>query len=165
LFDIWPFIKAQFPRATLDIYYSWQSWGILSPAKEAKMRALLRQLEGVREHGLVSHQEISQAYARASFWTYPCIFKEVFCISALRAQLSGAVPVIIDGSAFVETVRHGYKCHRPEEYYDLLVNAMRGAEMISLDQRKAMGQFVLEEFTWKKVASKWKELFFRETNH
>ncbi|MGZ3732128.1 MAG: glycosyltransferase family 4 protein [Parachlamydiaceae bacterium] len=161
LLDIWPQIKAQYPQATLDIYYGWQHWGLLHPQQERKMRLQIdfyRSLD-VREHGLVSHEELNQAYHRASFWTYPCICPEVFCISALRAQLAGAVPVIIEGSALSETVRSGYKCETPSEYLCLLKQAMSEADKITVEQRRTQGQFVLKEYTWKAIAQKWKELF------
>ncbi|MFI5342906.1 MAG: hypothetical protein ACHQUC_01670 [Chlamydiales bacterium] len=161
LLDIWPDIKQAFPRATLDIYYGWQHWGQLTRQKELKMRAqvyLLGPLD-VTDHGLVSHETLNQAYARASFWTYPCVLPETFCITALRAQLSGAVPVIIEGSALNETVRHGYKCANQEAYFKTLAAALQNAEKIKLDDRKKMGEFIQQEYTWEAVAKKWKETF------
>jgi glycosyltransferase involved in cell wall biosynthesis len=161
LLDIWPTIKRQFPLATLDIYYGWQNWGMLSPEKEAKMRNQVEKYSilDVQEHGLVSHEQLNQAYGRASLWTYPCIAEETFCISALRAQLAGAIPVIIDGSALKETVRHGFKCSTSQKYLETLLKAMRVAEKITLEDRQKMGEFILKEFTWEALAGKWKELF------
>lgn len=161
LLNIWPSIKHEFPNATLDIYYGWQHWGLLSPQQEAKMRSQIENLKalGVCDHGQVGHEELNQAYERTSLWTYPCIDQETFCITALRAQLSGAFPVIIEGSALKETVRHGLKCFTPEEYTALLKNAMRTAEKLSLQERVDMGKFILKEFTWDALALKWKELF------
>lgn len=161
LLDIWPDIKHEFPRATLDVYYGWQHWGQLSREKELKMRAQVYLLGplGVVDHGLVPHETLNQAYAKASFWTYPCIMPETFCITALRAQLSGAVPVIIEGSALGETVRHGYQCTNQQAYFKTLVNALQNAEKITLDDRKKMGEFIQQEYTWEAVAKKWKETF------
>ncbi len=161
LLDIWPEINKQFPKATLDIYYGWQHYGLLSPDKEVKMRAQVVALAslGVTDHGIVGHADLNRAYNKASLWTYPCIAPETFCITALRAQLSGAVPVIIEGSALGETVRHGYKCQKREEYQATLVKALQEAENITLSDRKKMGDFVLQEYTWKVVAEKWKKVF------
>ena len=161
LLEAWPNVRKQFPKATLDIYYGWQHWGTLTPAKEAALRKKVAELEplGVKEHGLVSHEVLTRAFEKASFWTYPCIAPEVFCITAIRAQLSGAVPVIIQGSGLYETVPHGYACKTTQEYEATLLRAMQDAEKISLDQRKAMGEFVLKRYTWEKIAQKWKELF------
>lgn len=161
LLNIWPIIKHKFPKATLDIYYGWQHWGLLSPDTEAKMRAQILNFAslGVHDHGQVGHEELNRAYERASLWTYPCMGLETFCITALRAELAGALPVIIEGSALKETVRHGFKCSKKEEYCLCLVKAMQYAEKMTLDERKKMGEFVLQEFTWDAVATAWNELF------
>lgn len=161
LLDIWPTVKAQYPRATLDIYYGWQHWGLLLPEQEAKMRKAVVDLasSGVKEHGLVGHEELNRAYEKASFWTYPCIAPETFCITAIRAQLAGCVPVVNEGSALKETVRCGYKSTNPQQYLEVLLNAMKEAKSISVNDRKAMGQFVLKEYTWEALAHKWKNVF------
>lgn len=166
LLDIWPLIKLEFPRAKLDIYYGWQHWGLLSPEKEAKMRAQVNQFAsmGVCNHGMVGHEELNMAYEQASLWTYPCIAPETFCITGIRAQLAGCVPVIIDGTGLKETVRYGYKCSRPDEYLATLLQAMREAEKITLDDRKKMGGFVRDEYTWEVMAKKWKQLFDANSN-
>lgn len=166
LLDIWPTVKKNFPKATLDIYYGWRKSFLISPLGKIRIEAKIRSLEmlGVREHGLVGHEELNRAYAKASFWTYPCtsLGVETFCISGLRAQFSGAVPVIISGSALTETVRHGFKCYKPEDYLNTLLEAMRQSEKISLEERKAQRDFILERYTWEKIASLWKD-YFEET--
>ncbi|HSX37589.1 MAG TPA: hypothetical protein VLE95_02030, partial [Chlamydiales bacterium] len=157
LLEIWPRVKVRFPQATLDIYYGWQHWGTLTSEKEAKMRARLNEIAhlDVHDHGLVGHQELMEAFGKASFWTYPCIAAEVFCITALRAQLAGAIPVIIEHSALQETVRSGYRCASPNEYFSTLIKALRQAEQVTLEQRLETGRFVLDQFTWKNIAKQW----------
>ncbi|HSX26866.1 MAG TPA: hypothetical protein VLE89_07680 [Chlamydiales bacterium] len=161
LLNLWPTIKQRFPRATLDIYYGWQHWGLLSSRKEAKMRAQIAELKplGVCDHGLVGHEELTRAYEKAAFWTYPCIAPETFCITALRAQLAGAIPVVIESFALKETVPHGFHCTNPKKYLETLLQAMEHAEEISLQERKEMGEFILQQYTWEKIALKWHELF------
>ena len=161
LLDIWPAVKHQFPKATLDIYYGWQHWGILTKEQESKMRKQVDTLYrlDVNEHGLVSHEDLTKAYSMASFWTYPCTEPETFCITALKAQMAGAIPVTIDGSALKETVRNGYRCSNRDEYMKTLLKAMEEVETFTLEKRKHMGDFIRENFTWEKVALKWKSLF------
>lgn len=161
LLDIWPEVKKQYPKATLDIYYGWSHWGLLSPEKEAKMKKQISEMAllNVQDHGFVGHGKLNRAYERASLWTYPCILPETFCITALRAQAAGAIPVIIEGSALSETVRHGFKCSKTEEYLSTLLKAMKYAENISLEDRKKMRQFIAEEYTWAIMAKKWSSLF------
>lgn len=161
LLDAWPTVKKEFPKATLDIYYGWRRSGITSVIEEARMAAQIQSLAflGVREHGLVGHAELNEVCAKASFWTYPLIIKEAFCISALRAQFAGAVPIIIDGSALQETVQHGYKCKKAEEYLSTLLQAMRKGPEISLEERQKQRAFILDKYTWPLIATKWKNLF------
>lgn len=161
LLDIWPEVKKNYPQATLDIYYGWNHWGLLAPKTEAKMRKQIKDLESldVHEHGLVSQYELNEAYAKASLWTYPCSTYENFCISALRAQGSGAIPVIIEKAALCETVLLGYRCKTKEEYLALLLNALKQAPSISLKLRESMSEKILKEYTWERVAKKWHKLF------
>lgn len=159
LLQIWPIVKHQFPQATLDIYYGWQHWGCLSASKEAWMRKTLPELSDVQDHGLVGHSELNQAYSHAAFWTYPCIVPETFCTTAIRAQMGGAVPVVIEGSALRETVRHGFRCSRPEEYLSLLLRALGRAAEITVAERETMKSFILQKYTWEKIAQGWSALF------
>ncbi len=161
LLNIWPRVKKQFPKATLDIYYGWQHWGLLSLEKEIKLRMQVQELAplDVKEHGLVGHRELNQAYAKASLWTYPCTAFETFCITALRAQLAGAMPVVLVHAGLKETVRHGYLCQNEDKYFETLKTALEKAETISLEERKNLGEFVLQEYTWDAIAAQWDKVF------
>jgi glycosyltransferase involved in cell wall biosynthesis len=162
LLDRWPSVKAAFPKATLDIYYGWMHWGTMSETQERNLRHQVIDLQSldVKEHGQVGHETLANAFSKASFWTYPCIHQETFCITAIKAQLSGAVPVILQGSALKEVVRHGFQCEQKEEYGALLLKALSEAGQITLKQREEMGRFVLGQFTWEKIVSQWNHLFF-----
>jgi len=164
LLDLWPGVKKEFPRATLDIYYGWEHWGFLSRAEEAKVRRQIADYAplGVKEHGLVSHKEIHEAYSKASFWTYPLKFHETFCITALKAQFGGAVPVARAVTGLAESMRHGYRFSSQETFAATLFRAMKSAELIPLSQRKIMRDFILKEYTWARIMQKWKNTFDRQ---
>jgi len=160
LLETWPEVKKGFPRATLDVYYGRHP--TLLKRRIEKIYALLEAVRpfDVTEHGLVGHKVLNQAYGRASFWTYPYIGKsETFCISALRAQASGAIPVIIERGALKEVVRYGFKCKSRRAYQKTLEEALERAEEITLKDRQEMRGFVLKEHTWEQVARRWKRLF------
>jgi glycosyltransferase involved in cell wall biosynthesis len=161
LLNSWPNIKKAYPKATLDLYYGLRNWGETSKEKEESIRSAIHRLKplDVVDHGMVGHEELAAAFAKSSFWTYPCIFNETFCITALKAQASGAIPVIIDGFALKETVRSGYKCEHQNQYEHLLLKAMSQVETISAEQRKSMRDFVFEHFTWEVIVHRWNELF------
>ena len=161
LLEIWPEVKDRYPRATLDIYYGWQSFGALTPEKERELRNKIPTLcdLDVREHGRVSHEELTRAFNRASLWTFPSAEVETFCITALRAQYAGAVPVVYRWAALEETVQHGYYCSEYSEFPSLMIWALGEAEKISVDQRKCMRAFIDKKFTWKEIAARWLEYF------
>ncbi|MBS0625781.1 MAG: glycosyltransferase [Verrucomicrobia bacterium] len=161
LLDLWPKVKQEFPRATLDIYYGWEHWGFLTPSQEAKVRKLVKEytILDVKEHGLVSHEEVNDAYQRSSFWTYPLKFHETFCITALRAQFAGAIPVARAVTGLSESMQHGYKCSTQEEFPSTLFRALKGAEKVTLEDRRKMREFILRDYTWERVTAKWKTHF------
>ena len=154
LLDCWPDVKQKYPLATLDIYFGYEAnLGIVSAAQEKILDRKIKQLKGVKEHGRVGHEELTRAYEQASFWVYPCSCSETFCITALRAQFAGAIPVVIQRAALCETVRHGFCCTAPEEYLSLLLKALGFAEEISEQKRSEMRKFIIKEYTWKIIAN------------
>ena len=163
LIDLWPAIQERFPLATLDVYYGWQHWGLLKPYEERVLRQKMGRLPSVFEHGLVSHEELTCAYEKASLWTYPCKRAETFCITALRTQFAGAIPVVVQDFALHETVRHGYRCQRLEDYPALLMKALGESGKITLETRAKMAEFILQNYTWKDLASRWMNLFNKES--
>lgn len=165
LLSVWPTIKQDFPKASLEIYYGWQGFGILSEEKALSLKRSIKELKelDVTENGMVGHDALNRAYANASFWTYPCTNVEVFCISALRAQFAGAIPVIIQGSALLETVRHGYRSIHKDHYLAIFKRAMRDADKIQTSERSKMRAFIEKEYTWEAIAQKWKSTFEAKT--
>jgi len=114
----------------------------------------------VYEHGRVGHKEINEAYNRASFWLFPSTQEqETFCISALRAQYAGAVPVVRSWGALDETVRYGCRCFQLDKFSTALVTALESAEKITLAERKQMRGFIDDQFTWKVVVDRWLDFF------
>ncbi|MBF8263310.1 MAG: hypothetical protein HW387_975 [Parachlamydiales bacterium] len=159
LLNQWPEIKNKFPRATLDVYYGWS--GVSSDIQKELIEKLsaLQELD-VFEHGQVGHEELNQAYSRASFWVFPSSREpETFCISALRAQYAGAVPIVHCWGALNETARYGCRCFRLERFSVAIVKALENAENITLEERKQMRGFINEQFTWKVVVDRWLEHF------
>lgn len=117
LYDIWPEVKKAVPKATLDIYYGWQSYIDMNhnnPGNQPggmgwmrMMQAWERKLEGVTDHGKIGHEQIIQEIFKSGIWAYPCPFPEIYSITAVKAQAGGAVPVSSNFAALRETVRYG----------------------------------------------------------
>lgn len=113
LLDMWPEIRKRSPLATLDIYYGWNSFDSVvrgnteKQAWKAKMLMKLNRLKdhGVTEYGRVSHEDLAVAMAGIKVWAYPTEFTEIHCITALKAQEAGCIPVTTGVAALAETVK------------------------------------------------------------
>ena len=102
---------------------------------------------------------IKSHFAKASFWTYPCTYPETFCITALRAQYAGAIPVVTKYAGLIETVRHGRLCNNTSDYLSTLIEEMQRVEKITIKERWMMREFIWAEYTWSHIAEEWKRHF------
>jgi len=168
LLMMWPDIKKEVPDATLDCYYGFNlfdatPWGRRpsGQAWKAKMLQLLDQ-DGVSEHGRVSTSEVAKAYNKADVWAYPTAFPEISCMTAMKAQQAGAVPVSTDYAALKETVKHGVVIEGRGDTKE--VQDKFKSELIALlkdDERKDKIRKELKDvdFSWDRVADQWNEEF------
>lgn len=168
LLGIWGDVRRAVPEAELHVFYGWQGFDDLlgDPAVRAwktHMEQLLKQ-PGVHHHGRVGHERILRETMAAGVLAYPCTFAETSCITAMKAQAAGAVPVVIGYGALDETVRYGLKLPAhpggacpPEQaaaYRDQLVWALRNPAW--QDQVRAeMIPWARQQFAWTTVARQW----------
>lgn len=168
LLDMWADIKKEVPDASLDVYYGFNlidGSPHMQPkeyrAWRDKMTTLLEQ-DGITHHGRVGTDEIAQAYLKADIWAYPTAFAEISCITAMKAQIAGAIPVSTDYAALKETIKEGVVIEGSAIDED--VRQKFKEELISLmkdDKRKEairskLGQ---HDFSWDSVAKAWDEAF------
>lgn len=115
IYAVWPDVIKAVPDATLDVYYGWESYVSVNrdnPERmkwKEKMEGLAKSLKGVTDHGRIGHDQINEAIFGAGVWPYPCPFPEVYCISGVKAQAGGAVPVGSNFAALDETIQYGVK--------------------------------------------------------
>jgi len=87
------------------------------------------------------------------------------CISAMKAQACGAIPVVTNYAALQETVRNGLKVDvdiTMEEGQDKYVKAIVGLlkdEKKQKEIRENMMTWAMDYFQWKHVAATWDTLF------
>lgn len=113
LLEMWPEIKAFEKEAELSVFYG---MGMIQDENfKDEIKYLLKQ-EGVKELGRLSHEEVAKEFLSAGVWAYPCWFPEISCITAMKAQASGAIPVITPTSALEETCRWGLTTREPRDY-------------------------------------------------
>lgn len=113
LYDIWPDIKKAVPKATLDSYYGWESFDAINRtnpermAWKASMLLKVKKLDGVTMHGRISQDKLNEELFKSGIWAYPSFFPEVSCISAMKAQASGAMPVTSNFANLKNVVFYG----------------------------------------------------------
>jgi glycosyltransferase involved in cell wall biosynthesis len=176
LLGLWPGIRAKVPEAELHVFYGFtKTYSELhkdnSSMKEFRDRCLkMLEQPGVVYHGKVGHDEVAKEFLRSAIWTYPTNFTEISCITAMKAQAAGAIPVTSALAALNETVQHGYKISfsildaRTQKSFvqivaDLLLNPEKQEKL-----RKPMREWALAYFDWKVVAQQWHEEFSCQLN-
>lgn len=166
----WPAVREAVPDAELHLFYGWNTYdemvkkGARDPRFKEEMVKLMSQ-PGVTDHGRVGHRQLVKEFQMSGIWVYPSHFEEISCISAMKAQASGCVPVSTDYAALAETVKTGIKVKG--QCGDEKVNEKFKEELIQIlkddEKQEALRQDVLthkEEFGWDKVALQWHtELF------
>lgn len=167
LLDIWPTVKAEVPDATLDIMYGWDSYIAINrenPERMAwmeNMKKRINVLDGVTDYGKVGQDKIVDQIKSAGVWAYPCFFPEISCITAMKAQAGGAVPVTSNYAALNETVRYGHKLDMKEwdadtsrTYKDALIAMLTDTER-QKEIRQSMILGAQKDFSWSRVAQDW----------
>lgn len=166
LLRIWPRIRSACPRAELSVFYGWKNW-LSSENRHSfdrnwfeMMLALLDQDGIVGKNLFVEEKDLWGEYIRASVWVYPTQFQETSCISAMKAQLCGAVPVVTASGALKETVQRG-KLIEAEDIYtsksaqstfvSAVVDTLRGNH----ESRDEMIDWAFDRFSWRGIARDW----------
>lgn len=167
LLTIWSRIKFAVPEATLSVFYGWETLEKLMPLEQfteykAYMENLLDQ-EGIEHLGRLSHKDVAKQYLEADVWAYPTGFNEVSCITAVKAQVGGAVPVVFPKAALHETVKYGVKVTLGNNMEELLDNYAKSLIRVLKDTKgkEAMRQAMTHypDWSYKSLASEWTKEF------
>lgn len=165
---IWDRIREEVPDATLHIFYGWNTYdsmvakGVRSPEFKNMMVNAMNK-PGITDHGRIGQKQLAKEVAKSAIYAYPSFFEEISCISCMRAQCLGAIPVTTDYAALSETNKYGIKVPgKAGENNDAYVK-----ELISLLKDEARQKEMREKmvknkdiFSWERVARQWqKELF------
>jgi len=170
LLTLWPKIKLAVPQAKLRIFYGWQTIEKLLPLKDfqefKKQIEHLMDQESITHLGRISHKEVAKEMLGAGIWAYPCIgFNEISCITAMKAQIGGAIPVVIPKAALNETVKYGIKISNGQNSEEILNNWADALIQILKDTkgqeqfRKVMQKGVKDIFNYQKLAKQWIGVF------
>ncbi len=116
LLAIWPELYGMYPQATLHVYYGWDIFDkcmAANPAMRAVKEQILASLDAckdmnVYEHGRVSQFDLYKEALKSSWYVYPSLFNETFCITALEMLACGVTFIASDYGALSETLKgHG----------------------------------------------------------
>ena len=170
LLKIWPDVKKAVPEAELHVFYGWTLFERFyrdNPERMAWKNKIDRLMEadGVVHRGRVPQHEIQKEIEKSAVWAYPSHFGEISCISAMRSQAGGAIPVVTNYAALETTVQHGAKVDGDifdpdtrDRFKLALIDMLKDPEMQE-KIRKPMMKWAKNEFKWSKVASDWSEEF------
>lgn len=171
LLTLWPKIKLAAPETKLRIFYGWQTMEKMLPMEQfnafkGEVERLMDQ-EGITHLGRISHKEVAKEMLGAGIWAYPCIkFDEISCITAMKAQIGGAIPVVIPRAALMDTVEYGVKVSTGKKSEEILDN---WANMLIRILKDPKGQEQFREVMMKKskdfdfesLAKSWEDTWTR----
>jgi protein O-GlcNAc transferase len=188
----WPQIRKQVPEAHLTVFYGfeaararafqlfrpfWSNYRRENPIGfwiyRRSMLASMRRANA-QHLGRIGHLDVARQFLSAGIWAYPTTFPETSCITAMKAQAAGALPVVIPSGAVDETVQFGAKTStsandypaRPlppsvyEQWVELLISNLRDPEKLE-PLRAQMAAAARQRFAWKTVAQEWSAEFTR----
>ncbi len=172
LLEMWPEIVRAHPKARLEVFYGFNKWFDARYANDKGMmewkERLLIQMENdptITYFGSVGQEDLAQHIATAGVWAYPTRFGEISCITAMKMQCGGVIPVTANYAALHETVRFGHKIGeymKPvfdrQEFLRTLISVVGNKE----DQeaiRPIMIDDARSNFRWDGVAEEWNAEF------
>jgi glycosyltransferase involved in cell wall biosynthesis len=170
--NIWPDIRREFPTASLSICYGRENWNTISAENLKIITDKIEEYQaiGVVECGKVGHVELASIMQNTSVWCYPCnTDSETFCITAVKAQAAGVIPVTTRIGALNETV-HPHAPQIPlirnekdvQNYKDLLLSTLRrirDSDPEEITQERLKYIEFGHKFSWSSCVNKWLQLY------
>lgn len=177
LLDMWPEIVRAQPKAKLKVFYGFNKWFDVR-YKNDKERMLwkenlLRMMEeddSITYYGSVGQDVLATEISSSGVWAYPTQFGEISCITAMKMQCGGAIPVSTNYAALNETCRFG---HQIGEYLEPVFDHEKFVRtLISVIGNKSHQEAVRVGmmadsrtfFRWDRVAKEWLAQFIECAN-
>ena len=124
--DIYGEVKKQIPDVNAIARYGWGVFDVHyadNPTMLEWKKKLVNRLDAFGiDFSRISHNEIAEKYQQAGIWLYPSEFAEIHCITAIKAQAAGAIPITTDFAALDETVEYGFKWRSNKGYDNWCAN-------------------------------------------
>lgn len=169
LLEIWKEVIEVVPDAKLKIAYGWGTYDKLRTDPKhrewkSKMMELMTQ-KGVEEVGRIDQVSLARELLGAGVFAYPCHFEEISCISAMKAQVAGCIPLTTNYAALAETnLFEGKVSGNPREdegvrkvFKEKLIEVLKNPP--SDDERIQIAAKAWKKFSWESIAKSWSEKF------
>ena len=173
-------------KTKLEWHYGWHVFDNDyrdDPIMQEFKKKVVSKIESLRARGhfvggdKLNHKDIANAYLRAGAFAYPSKFYEIHCISAIKAQLAGAVPLVTSFAALAESVQFGIKIpvsgdwlvpkgqdfgikdpKAQEEWIKATVTYLKNPKAWD-KKRKEMKEWAIKSYSWDKLADLWLQQF------
>ena len=178
--QVWPRILAEIPDAKLDIFYGFtpvyldmmQGKPYLKNLKDLIDRLVEENKDTVTWRGMVGQKELAESMASTEFWLYPTSWPETSCITAMKCQAMGCIPITsrFQDSGVPETTqfdlgppgRPGAIQDDPQwidEWVEAVIAAAKKDPAEHDDFRDQMSRWARKTYSWDAIASDWALLF------
>jgi glycosyltransferase involved in cell wall biosynthesis len=162
----WPLILKEVPDATLVITGDYRLWGLSTPNNHFHRLMWTDFVDSVHFLGKVSRKDLVVLQSEAEIMAYPCIYEELFCISAAECQVAGAYPVTSGFGALVTTNEFGtiisgdpHTPHFISEFTRTIVEHFTSRRGELEEIAPFMMDKAKERFSWRNIAQRWIRLF------
>jgi glycosyltransferase involved in cell wall biosynthesis len=174
LLKLWPRIRARVPDATLAVHYGWSELDWNDPESESALEKRQPYVQLLDQPGVVTRNErldldrLWEAFEHSGLWIYPTEFNETSCITAMRAQAAGAIPVVTAVAGLKETVKWGTRIEATDIYTnEIAQNNFVAAVVDNLlrpqeELRGRMMTWARRHLSWDEVALEWDREFREE---
>lgn len=154
----------------LHIYSSVKIYGdAFSKQEEEKYKPLFdkaKNMKNVIYHGYDTNENIKKNLVTSNIFTYPCIFEETSCISAIEAGMSGCNIVCTNFGALYETCTEfaDYVPYNSDLQYLSKIFSIKLNEVIdnywreeNQNKLKKQAEYFNTFYTWKKRTLEWEQ--------
>jgi hypothetical protein len=102
-----------------------------------------------------SNQEMVDLYHQSDILAYPCNGGERYCITAIKAQMYGTIPCVIDTMALQDTVQFGKKSLK-KDYLHTIIDLLDDVEYRNETRKQMMSE--VRYSTWDDVVARWRQI-------
>lgn len=143
LLKVWPEVYKAHPDATLVVTYG----------------AEPQDIPGVTFLGECDEETMNELYRTSDIWAYPCNGGELYCMSGIKAQAAGCIPVYNNIMALTETVKVGYPVGAgDQDFAQTLITALNQPEVREEMRKMATTSSFIHYPTWKDSTDKLLEI-------